>query len=68
MAQGMGMNADTLIKVLEFLVSCAYGFKRVKGIVFNPIVMLSFAILIISYLLKWLGFTNGLLFMMPFKK
>lgn len=62
------MNGDTLIKVLEFLVSCAYGYKRVRGFFFHPLIMLSFAVLIISYLLKWFGFTSGLLFMMPFQK
>jgi len=63
----MNMNGDTLIRVLEFLVSCAYGYKRVRGVLFNPIVMVSLAVLVISYLIKWLGFTTELLFMMPFK-
>ena len=63
----MNMNGDTLIRVLEFLVSCAYGYKRVRGVLINPIVMVSLAVLVISYLLKWFGFTTELLFMMPFK-
>ncbi len=67
MAKSMNMNPDTLIRVLEFLVSCAYGYKRVRGVVFNPIIMVSLAVLVISYLLKWFGFTAELLFMMPFK-
>jgi hypothetical protein len=62
-----GMSADTLIRVLEFLVSCAYGYKRTKSFIMHPIVLLSLTILIVSYLLKWFGFQKELLFMMPFK-
>ena len=68
MAKGMGMNGDTLVKVLEFLVKCAYGFKRVKNVVTHPVIKYSLIILVISYILKWLGFTTELLFMMPFKR
>lgn len=32
MTKQTGMSPDTLIRVLEFLVSCAYGYKRVKGV------------------------------------
>jgi hypothetical protein len=67
MAKSMGMNPETLIKVLEFLVSCAYGYKKVRGFFAHPIIMVSLAVLVISYLLKWFGFTAELLFMMPFK-
>lgn len=68
MAKGMGMNGDTLVKVLEWLVSCAYGYKRVKNVVTHPLIKFALVVLVASYVLKWLGFTSQLLFMMPFTK
>lgn len=68
MAKGMNMSGDTLIKVLEFLVKCAYGFKRVKNVVTHPVIWYGLIILVASYILKWLGITTELLFMMPFKR
>ena len=67
MAKQMGMNGDTLVTVLEFLVSCAYGYKRAKSFFGHPIIYYSLIVLVVSYVLKWLGFTADLLFMMPFR-
>ena len=62
------MNPDTLIKVLEFLVNCAFGMKKAKNFFGNPIIKYGLLLLILSFVLKWLGFTNDYLFMMPVKE
>lgn len=67
-AKQTGMSSDTLLKVLSFLVNCAHGASKVKSFFSNPIIYYGFLILVISYLLKWFGFTDDLLFMMPFRK
>ena len=67
MASQVNMNPDTLIKVLEWLASAAVGMNKVKKVVSNPIIKYGLIILIISYLLYWLGFTSDLLFMTPFR-
>jgi len=59
---------ETLVRILDFLLKMVYCLKPVKAVVSNPIVKYGLIILVISYLLKWFGFTNDLLFMMPFKK
>ena len=64
-AKQTGMNPDTLIKVLEFLVNCAYGMKRAKTFFTNPIIKYGLMFLILSLVLKWLGFTKDYLFMVP---
>lgn len=67
MAKQMNISPDTLIKVLEWLVSAAVGFKKVKDTVSHPIIKYGLLVLVISYIAYWLGFTNDLLFMMPFR-
>ena len=64
-AKQTGMNPDTLIKVLDFLVKCAYGMKRAKTFFTNPIIKYGLMFLILSLVLKWLGFTKDYLFMVP---
>ena len=59
---------ETLIKVLEFLVNCAFGMKKAKNFFGNPIIKFGLIILILSLLLKWFGFTDDYLFMMPMKE
>jgi hypothetical protein len=68
MAKGMGMSGDTMIRVLEFLVSCAYAIKKVKNFVMHPVIKTALIVLVVSYILKWLGFTSSLLFMLPFNR
>lgn len=53
--------------VLGWLVNMGFAFKKVKNVVTNPIIKYGLIILVVSYLLYWLGFTKDLLFMMPFK-
>ena len=67
-AKQVNAEPETLVRILDFLLKMVYCLKPVKAVVSNPIVKYGFIILVISYLLKWFGFTNDLLFMMPFKK
>ena len=67
MAKQMNMNPDTLITVLKWLVRAAKALKSVKNVVTNPIIKYGLIVLVLSYILFWLGFTNDLLFMMPFR-
>ena len=67
MAKQMNMNPDTLITVLKWLVRAAKALKKVKDVVTNPIIKYGLIVLVLSYILFWLGFTNDLLFMMPFR-
>ena len=60
----VGISPETLVRVLEFFVSCAYGYKRVSPAV--PFLKYGLIILVVAYLLKWLGFTEGLFFTAPF--
>ena len=62
------MNPDTLIKVLEFLVNCAFGMKKAKNFFGNPIIKYGLLFLVLSLVLKWFGFTSDYLFMMPVKE
>ena len=63
----MNISPDNLIMVLGWLVNMGFAFKKVKNVVTNPIIKYGLIILVVSYLLYWLGFTKDLLFMMPFK-
>ena len=67
MAKQMNMNPDTLITVLKWLVRAAKAMKKVKNVVSNPIIKYGLIVLVLSYILYWLGFTTDLLFMMPFR-
>ena len=67
MAKQMNISPDNLIRVLEWLVSMGGVFKRIKDFVTNPIIKYGLFILIISYVMYWLGFTKDLMFMMPFR-
>ena len=62
------MSPETLLSVLSFLINCAWFYKKVRDFVTMPLIKYSLIILVVSYLLKWFGFTKDLLFMMPFKK
>ena len=66
-AKQTGMAPETMIKVLEFLVNCAYGMKRVKSFFTNPIIKYGLMFFILSLILKWMGFTQNYLFMVPVK-
>ena len=63
----MNISPENLIRVLGWLVNCGFAFKKVKNVVTNPIIKYGLIVLVVSYLLYWLGFTKDLLFMMPFK-
>ena len=67
MASQMNISPENLIRVLEWLVSAAAGFKKVKSVVTHPVIWYGLIVLVASYLLFWLGFTNDLVFMMPFR-
>ena len=67
MATQMNISPDNLIRVLEWLISMAGVFKKLKDFFTNPIIKYGLIILIISYVAYWLGFTSDLVFMMPFR-
>ena len=67
MASQMNISPENLIRVLEWLVSAASSFKKVKSVVTHPVIWYGLIILVVSYLLFWFGFTNDLAFMMPFR-
>jgi len=64
MASQMNMSADTLLTMLTWLLKIYMFYRR---IVSNAIVFYGLIVLILSYILYWLGFTKDLLFMMPFR-
>jgi len=53
----MNISPDNLIRVLEWLISMAGVFKKLKDFFTNPIIKYGLIILIISYVAYWLGFT-----------
>ena len=63
----MNINPDTLLKVLNWLVKLAPAFRIAMKVGTNPIFKYGMIILVVSYLLYWLGFTKDLMFMMPFR-
>lgn len=67
-AKQTGMAPETLVKVLEFLVNCAFGMKRAKSFFTNPIIKYGLIFLVLSLILKWLGFTQDYLFMVPIQQ
>jgi len=67
MAKQMNISGDTLLRVLDWLLSAALFYKKIKPVVGNPIFFYGVIVLIVSYLLYWTGFTRDLLFMMPFR-
>lgn len=48
------MKPDTIIWAMEWLVSCAGIYNKVKPVL--PVIKYGLIILIGSYLLKWMGF------------
>jgi len=64
MAKQMNLSADTLIFGLEWILKFYMLWKKLTG---NPIIFYGFIVLILSYIMYWLGFTKDLLFMMPFR-
>ena len=67
MATQVGMNPDTLIWVAEWLIKVGVVLKKIKDFLSHPLIKYSLLVLVASYLLFWLGFTNDLLFMTPFR-
>ena len=64
MAKQMNVNPDTMLWGLEWLLRLFIFWKRLTS---NPIIFYGLIVLILSYILYWLGFTKDLLFMMPFR-
>ena len=58
------MNPDTVLWGLETILNIWLFWKKLTS---NPLIYYGFIILILSYILYWLGFTKDLLFMMPFR-
>ena len=58
------MNPDTLLVGLDWVLSIFLFWKKITS---NPLIYYGFIILVLSYILYWLGFTKDLLFMMPFR-
>ena len=54
-----GMPAQTLLTGLGWLVFLCKILRPIKQLVQNPIVYMSLCILFLSYVLKWLGVTEG---------
>ena len=54
-----GMKADTIISMLKGIVKLVYILKPIKRVLTNPIVYYGLIIMVISYVLKWIGITNG---------
>ena len=49
---------------LDWVLSIFLFWKKITS---NPLIYYGFIILVLSYILYWLGFTKDLLFMMPFR-
>ena len=62
------MGPDTLLNVLSFLINLVWVVKKIRDVFANPIIYYGFILLVVSYLLRLFGFTQDLLFMMPFRK
>ena len=58
------MNPDTVLWGLEKILNIWLFWKKLTS---NSLIYYGFIILILSYILYWLGFTKDLLFMMPFR-
>lgn len=67
MAKQMNISPENMIRVLEWLVRAGKAFKKIKTVVGNPIIKYGLIVLVLSYVLYWLGFTKDLAFMMPFR-
>jgi len=65
MAKKMGVSSGFIIKMLEWFVSAVYGYKKIKPVL--PVIKYGLIVLVVAYLLKWFGLTQGLFFMSPFK-
>ena len=61
------MSADTMIYMAEWMVSCAFFYKRFKWIWETALIRYGIIMVVLAYLLKWFGFTEGLFFMKIFK-
>jgi hypothetical protein len=61
----MGVSSGVIVTMLEWFVSAVYGYKKIKPIV--PVIKYGLIILLVAYLLKWFGLTQGLFFMSVFK-
>ena len=64
-AKKAGVSSDTIVRLLEWVVSAIYGYKKIKPVV--PVIKYGLLILLVAYLLKWFGVTQGLFFMSGFK-
>ena len=53
-AKQTGMSVDTIVKVMSCMASLAKVYKKVSPVL--PVIKYGLAILIGSYVLKWLGF------------
>ena len=61
MAKKMGVSSEFILRMLEWFVSALYGYKKIKPVI--PVIKYGLIVLVVSYLLKWFGFTQGLFFM-----
>ena len=64
-AKKAGVSSETIVRLLEWMVGAIYGYKKIKPVV--PVIKYGLIILLIAYLLKWFGVTQGLFFMSVFK-
>ena len=53
-AQQTGMSSSTIIKCLEWLVSLAYMYNRMRPVL--PIIKYGFILLVISLIARWMGY------------
>ena len=53
-AKQTGMSSETILKGLEWLVSLAHLYNRVRPVL--SVIKYALIVLVVSYLLKWLGF------------
>ena len=53
-AKQTGMSSETILKGLEWLVSLAYLYNKVRPVL--SVIKYALIVLVVSYLLKWLGF------------
>jgi hypothetical protein len=54
-AKKAGVSSDTIVRLLEWVVSAIYGYNKIKPVV--PVIKYGLLILLVAYLLKWFGVT-----------
>lgn len=54
-AKKAGVSSETIVRLLEWVVSAIYGYNKIRPVV--PVIKYGLLILLVAYLLKWFGVT-----------